>query len=96
MNRQVARKIVKERVALADMVKGFSQAMLTKLCEKEKDGWHGWRQIKNEAQFMRRLNEHVMKALDSGDYVDVANFAAFLWYIRKKIEAERAALRGRS
>ncbi len=62
------------------LVKEFSAKMLEKLNTKRLDGWTGWNDRTMRGEFVTRLLEHARRA-DlgvKGQWVDVANFAAFL------------------
>jgi hypothetical protein len=63
---------------LADLVAGFSAAMLEKLRAAEKKyGWgDGWRRNDWQESCQRQLQEHLAK----GDPRDVANYCAFMWH----------------
>ncbi len=72
---------------LEQLVEKFSAGMLAKLNQQKDRGWTGWR---NRQRFpdhviVERLLSHVGKALhDPKQWIDVANFAAFLWWRSRK------------
>lgn len=74
-----------ERTDLRALVRDFSSEMRQKLLSKEDDGWFGWDDVYAERHKLpRRLQEalmsHVVRAIDDPkQWIDVANFAAFLW-----------------
>jgi len=60
---------------LRQMVHGFTERMQTRLAEKEAAGWSGYYETANiDTIFIRAI-----KNLVSGDFVDAANLAMFLW-----------------
>lgn len=68
-----------------DLIKAvflFAKEMLCKLNNKYEEGWDGWDDKKqcDTAEFIERLKDHV----DSRDWVDVANFAMFLWWRKRR------------
>ncbi len=71
-----------ERQQIQSLVKDFSSRMREKLLKKLGRGWRGW---ENDA-FKRKLEDdiliHLRLALqgDASQWVDVANYAAFLDY----------------
>ena len=69
---------------LKRLVEGFSVAMIDKLLLKHQEGFKGWGSKKNVPLMKAKLLEHVLTAEKPADYVDVANFAAFLWFIKRK------------
>ena len=75
-----------EQKQLVAMVDDFARQMKEKLLAKEKDGWTGWRETHYRSNFQRRLVAHAIEAIqgDNRQWVDVANFAAFLNYLRKR------------
>jgi len=60
---------------LSKTVMVFALQMLDKLNMKQSRGWHGWGDKTLKGQFKKDLLKHVEK----GDWVDVANYAMFLW-----------------
>lgn len=66
-----------EKTELRNLVRQFSAEQYAKLNRKVDLGWLGWDDPGNRDDFKTRLIEHVVKE----DWVDVANFAAFLWYL---------------
>lgn len=61
--------------ALTNVVDEFRLAMLRRLRAKERAGWSGWGDPSLELDFRNRLIQSFVR----GNWVDVANFAAFLW-----------------
>ena len=70
-----------EKAALRTLVKDFSAEMREKLLAKADQGWVGWDHPNYRLDLEQKLFAHVLRALrgDSRQWVDVANFAAFLW-----------------
>lgn len=85
-------------VTLKGLVDGFAKAMRSKLLAKSRDGWSGWEHC-SEDELERRLLEHLARALrDPNQWVDVANFCAFLWWQHQrslKETSRKLALRKR-
>lgn len=79
-----------EEVALRELVKEFSDAMLERLLQKSADGWRGWDGDDEEMfeDFWVRMNKHVARWRESPgnmrDIIDTANFCAFIWHHRRK------------
>jgi hypothetical protein len=69
-----------EKSELRKLVRDFSAEMREKLLAKADRGWRGWNATYYREIFRSLLVEHVSK----GDWVDVANFAAFLWYLDQR------------
>ena len=69
-----------EHNKLCDLVTDFSDRMREKLLEKLDEGWEGWDDADAKMEFEDRLIAHVVSAMrgEEGEWVDVANFAAFL------------------
>ena len=71
------------RSELEELVDRFAAEMKAKLLKKANDGWYGWDEKENIEQFSEDLLDHADLQSPNGyadvDYVDVANFAAFLW-----------------
>ena len=66
---------------LDKLVDEFSHAMRDKLYLKKAHGFHGWDEKVMRGVLTRKLNEHVERARkDPKQWIDVANFAAFLWW----------------
>ncbi len=57
----------------------FFAAMEGRLIGKQIQGWTGWGQIST-----KRLTERLIKNVEQGDWIDVANFALFLWVRKQK------------
>ena len=66
-----------EDEALVVLVRCFAVEMLTKLDKKAKEGFSGWDDPDTISDGM--LLESLKRHLRRGNYVDVANLAAFLW-----------------
>ena len=72
---------------LEQLVDEFSREMLEKLQGKKQSGWSGWNNKRrfSDATCRTRLLEHLGRALeDPGQWPDVANFCAFLWWRTRK------------
>ena len=70
-----------EKRGLEKLVERFSGAMLEKLKAKRRSGYTGWDRRIPAEDLERRLADHMVRAIhDPKQWVDVANFAAFLWY----------------
>ncbi len=86
-------------VKLQTLVDEFSKEMLDTLEGKELEGWRGWNWKRfSKRSLETRLQEHVARAIqDPEQWIDVANFCAFLWWrARKENEAAWAEkLKGR-
>ena len=69
-----------KRRSIETLVESFAAKMLDKLTYKRDMGWTGWGDRRRKGQFERRLLEHARRAMEGerGQWVDVANFAAFL------------------
>ena len=81
-----------ESERLEMVVDDFADRMKKKLLQKEDEGWSGWRRKVHSQDFEDRLIEHALCGIrgDSAQWVDVANFAAFLDYqARDHDEQER-------
>ncbi len=61
-------------------VNAFAKEMKAKLRYKQADGWGGWTDAACTEQFRRDLLHHVA----TGDPVDVANYAMFLWNLGER------------
>jgi len=73
-------------MSLLECVIAFSTAMLHKLWIKEHEGFTGWDRLDWGKRCKEKLVEHVARAKTKEDWVDVANFAMFMWRMspRKK------------
>ena len=58
----------------------FTMLMTLKFHRKFLKGYHGW----DETSYKEVLLEKLNKNLKDEDYVDVANFAMSLWYLKEK------------
>lgn len=76
------------KVGIPGLVERFAAEMLRKLKKKQRGGWSGWNALYNKEDFERRLMLHALRGVhgETGQWVDVANFAAFL----DNIERQRA------
>jgi hypothetical protein len=81
-----AKERIEERVALANLVRDFSEALLEKLvASEEKYGWNGgWKEEGWMDECRSRLREH----LEKGDPRDVAAYCAFLWHHKERTQKE--------
>jgi len=65
------------------LVDETAAAMRAKLREKASMGYRGWTRREVRGVLGRKLREHVERAAtDPEQWLDVANFAAMLWYGR--------------
>jgi hypothetical protein len=72
-----------EQEKLSRAVAGFQWQMMNKLLEKFLAGRRGWDDPGwDERDIKRQLIEH----LDKGNFIDVANFAMFAFYRKKKLK----------
>ena len=81
---------------LCDCVDYFADAMKKKLIEKAHNGWTGWNSPSREwpAHCQRRLLNHAIRCGDgTGQEIDVANFAMFLWNL-SRLSGSKCALCG--
>lgn len=69
----------KEEIILDSMVDEFSNLMKNKLIKKSQEGFSGWETCQ-PWELMEMLEEHIAK----GDMVDIANYAAMIWYKKQK------------
>lgn len=72
------------RMTLKRCVLLFSKAMHTKLNSKRLEGWTGWNVPGWEEECKERLAAHAITAKTKEDWVDVANFAMFMWNLTKE------------
>ena len=69
------------------LVSDFSDAMRRKLHQKRHQDWSGWDDPDERDALIAKLRSHVVRASSSDEipdgkqWIDVANFAAFLWWI---------------
>lgn len=66
---------------LCKMAHAFARKMLDKLLDKMLEGYEGWADSDFRDELIDKLGEHVRRAREEGEkgqWVDVANFAAFL------------------
>lgn len=74
---------------LEDLIGVFAQDMLKKIRLKAAQGRGGWNLPVHVPAMKAALVEHIQKAIDGDapdDWVDVANFAAFLYFHASKRE----------
>ncbi len=71
-----------EEKLLTDMVDAFAKRMRRKLQAKRRNRWTGWRMSGFKSKLEDDLLTHLKLALqgDASQWVDVANYAAFLDY----------------
>ena len=69
-----------EKSELSRMLQMFSGKMRQTLYAKVEAGWIGWDRPHYRKQFEKALIAHALRAVhgERGQWVDVANFAAFL------------------
>ena len=73
-----------EKQRLTEAVVAFSAEMLDKLWDKMDEGFNGWDDPQYEKTFEQRLLAHVGKLLQGeAQEADIANFAMFIWSIKK-------------
>jgi len=68
-----------KRITLFQWFDKFSTAMKDVLVERQSLGWTGWNKIATSTLKIRLLNN-----VESGDWIDVANLAFFLWVRKEK------------
>lgn len=68
--------------ALDKLVDDFACKMKKKLHEKLKQGYIGWDELRHEANMDNAL--FLLTRNTKGQEVDIANYAMFLWNLRKK------------
>ena len=76
------RRRLTERQQLQMVVREFGAVMLAKLQTKRLRGFTGWNATNLPDSVLERgLMDHVARAMrDPKQWIDVANFAAFLWW----------------
>ena len=57
----------------------FHLACVSKLQEKEKEGWEGWNNKKEKSYFEGRIMHDAFSKLTQKRLVHIANFCNFLW-----------------
>ena len=73
-------RLMTDEDKLNKLVDDFSMAMRRKLLLKKHQGFYGWNDKSYRGVIGKKLMEHVERARkDPSQWVDVANFAAFLW-----------------
>ena len=65
---------------LSELVAKGAQQMLLKLKEKQEEGRSGWDDQTNYRGMWQQLELHASRR----DWIDVANFALFLWNLEKQ------------
>lgn len=75
-----------EEITVRQLVREFSREMREKLLVKTGDGWSGWNTEGFQPACREGLAIHLVRALDgdAAQWVDVANFAAFLWWMEAR------------
>ena len=83
---RVGEPVAGEHERLGQLIGEFSVEMLTKLRRKADCGWEGWDSPKETLRLKQRLAIHLVRALDgdSEQWIDVAAFVAFLWWIEQR------------
>jgi len=66
---------------LLEVIAQFQLEMYYKLERKEAQGETGWDNAAWKDACRKCLQEHVDKAVTREDWVDVANFSMFMWYL---------------
>jgi len=69
-----------ETQRLQAAVNDFSKEMKRKLLQKKDRGFEGWDCINSENGQLKLMTHFVRAIKDPEQWVDVANFAMFLWY----------------
>ena len=72
-----------EEDKLEDLIDGFASEMHRRLLEKMDEGFSGWDEIAPDS-YIPRLKASIGKK----KWVDVANFAAFIWWHEQKRGAD--------
>jgi hypothetical protein len=77
-----------EEHRLLNLVERFSSAMFDKLLAKMRDGHYGWDYKGNMDILIEGYKKHCARGGDAtfeeSNLVDIANFCAFIWNLRKK------------
>lgn len=68
-----------EKQELTRVFTDYLVAALKKVHQKTDDGAHGW----NDLDYKESMKEELQKNVDKGDWLDVANFAVFLWNLKR-------------
>ena len=69
-----------ETQRLQTAVNDFAKEMKVKLLRKKAQGFEGWDFIGSENAQLKLMKHFVRAIRDPEQWVDVANFAMFLWY----------------
>lgn len=78
-----------ESIALDRLVDRFAAKMKQKLQKKRREGYTGWNDPGFVNDLARFLSEHVTTAQrDPHQWIDVANFAAMLWGIGRRVTSD--------
>ena len=78
----------KEDDALCELIDAFAAEMKNKLIDKRAEGWEGWRESACMDELRQNFKIHATGNLDGFvDFIDVANFAAFLWNLEDRPES---------
>jgi hypothetical protein len=78
-----------DRTKLRNLVRLFSAAMRLKLLYKHDRGWENWDAPAFREKLVDDLMQHLVRAIETRDHkkwIDVANYAAFLWYHDGKVQ----------
>ncbi len=65
---------------LLTLIEKFTTMMALKIYKKIRQGSRGWDSPNYKALMLKKLHRN----LKQEDYVDVANLAMFLWYLKKQ------------
>jgi hypothetical protein len=78
-----------DRTRLRKLVQKFSAAMRVKLLSKQDRGWENWDVPAFREKLVVDLISHLLRAADGKhpeQWVDIANYAAFLWHLDAKVD----------
>jgi len=78
-------------IGLDALIDTFAQEMKRKLHQKFQEGHRGWDTPRYKSFFKSELRKHIEKE----DWIDVANFAAFLWNIQESEMSSFWNIKGR-
>ena len=74
--------------ALCELVDAFASEMKNKLMDKRAEGQEGWRVSAYRGELHQNFRIHATGDMNGFvDFIDVANFAAFLWNLDGRPES---------
>jgi hypothetical protein len=75
------------------LVKDISGLMKLKLIDKMREGYYGWDNLEEfpTSILEDKLKAHIEKGFDLKNMIDIANFAAMIWYRRERELIEKLA-----